>query len=1073
MFSPLKKAINKNPFFTLSLVSQFFYLPLLFSNPYLENQSNWTCKLNQNCLRYLKIDLDKQDEESIYKSCEYEYKIVETCCKSLNNCPSLYRVDENLNTLKSNLLSSGDNQACLAGNMASLMSSVDTIQKKTCQLGARNCKVACEDRLHDFKRRIKSCFSINSGIDEALEQAKAGGSNSSCYRELKEIADKYKLQSRTKRSELREDLSVQDIVNCESLKRKRNTGLGTKKAMQVCNQANQELSARKQAEQQKREEEESQKREEERQAELERQEEEELARKQEEFEDRAKMLQADMEYTQEEDTKNESSENNLQAQGIEANRQLAESQNSQSSDNQIIKPTESEQAEEPDKKEEEGKNKQSEEDKNSETDKEDETQETNKEDKNKPADSSKPAEDLKTLKQTESSTIKPVAPIVSSEGANTQTSSALSSQNTKDKKTSNRNRNKKSDNIAGSDKTETSNTNPSQTTNSTQTESSDTASISSLAGNTNNTSCPVDMPKIISAVVFQSVSAPQIEPMNEQDHPPYNNYDLVMGKPAGVLVKLDRQTKITKNQDFNLVLHISGANKYHRYCFHEPFNGDMVKGQEGYCSFTLSDLKKEGRYKFFSLPMNKDNLNREKAFKVTVILYPRKYGDNEKCQLRKDFNMRTIKTYDLKLGFTRIDGGQNCYASSRNINSGYDSVSVKQVEDFVYSEEVKSYIPSMFPVKNVFSKVLEYRWRGKFYDYVKGNCNNNLFVKRPTNTVGLLRDIDDLEYIRASLSYHKLIAIVPESYFVFHRGLNHDSSGFIISPRWETKRGILWWKRYEGFLGGSWNIAFVHKDEENKGTVAHELAHTLGQGREFYEPLERCQQFKGSSVKLCKDYKVPRALNLLKDKKAWQFIRNKYSIMNNKSDIKNLWIDRDTFQKIFQVLSQRVVIPNTDNFIDDSLTYRRKSYYRKNKNSSLKAVISGFYYEKESTLIIPSVKLKKTKLATPSFYPQTENTKLPVITFELREGKTTLQKIKRPILKMQMKTLYKNKEPETKPFEFAPFIAIFDLPADYKNRDLKIIALSPTKKEIYPIPVPKTRKKEQPKLTKHTKKRMI
>ena len=176
-------------------------------------------------MRYLKSDLDKENEQSLYKVCEYEYKIVETCCESLNNCPSLYRVDENLNNLKSNLLNSGDSQACSAGNMSSLMAEVEGVQKETCQLGARNCKVDCEDRLNDFKQRVKSCFSISSRIDEALEQAKTAQANLSCYKELKATADKYKRQSRTGRSALREDLSVQDIVDCESLKRKGTIGI--------------------------------------------------------------------------------------------------------------------------------------------------------------------------------------------------------------------------------------------------------------------------------------------------------------------------------------------------------------------------------------------------------------------------------------------------------------------------------------------------------------------------------------------------------------------------------------------------------------------------------------------------------------------------------------------------------------------------------------------------------------------------------------------------------------------------------------------------------------------------------
>ena len=48
------------------------------------------------------------------------------------------------------------------------------------------------------------------------------------------------------------------------------------------------------------------------------------------------------------------------------------------------------------------------------------------------------------------------------------------------------------------------------------------------------------MPDIESQFVFQSVEAPQIEPIHQQGNP-FDNYDLVMGKPAGVLVDLDKR----------------------------------------------------------------------------------------------------------------------------------------------------------------------------------------------------------------------------------------------------------------------------------------------------------------------------------------------------------------------------------------------------------------------------------------------------------------------------------------------------------------------------------------------------
>ena len=459
--------------------------------------------------------------------------------------------------------------------------------------------------------------------------------------------------------------------------------------------------------------------------------------------------------------------------------------------------------------------------------------------------------------------------------------------------------------------------------------------------------------------------------------------------------------------------------------------------------------------------MNEGFLNRDKAvYSITLTLYPRGYGNDKLCHKIKTFKMNIIKTHDLRIGFTRIYGGENCYAS-RNKNTGYNVSSYQRVRDFTYSDEVKLNIPSMFPVKKIDSKPLKYRSITNNYDYIEGHCNNK-FARERKNTVGLLSDIAELEHIRASLNYHKLIAVVPRSYFAFHRGKD-NTVGFMILPVWRNWKwywffGRRWFK--SGFLGGSWNIAFVSEDEVDEGTVAHELAHTLGQGREFYEDGELCHQFKRNSLKPCENYKIPRALKVW-GRQSWQFLIDKTSIMsaNKKGNINNLWIDRDTYQKTFQLLSKKVVVPNNEELYEDSIVF----YRRKEKESSLKVIITGFYYEKEKDFLIPDIKVRKTKLSTYSFYPKTENTKIPVVIFQLKEGDKLVQQIKRPVFKMQMKTFYKNNEEKTEGFEFSPLISALNLPKNYRERNLRIVVLDPWKKEIYSSLVPKKIRRQLPK----------
>ena len=338
--------------------------------------------------------------------------------------------------------------------------------------------------------------------------------------------------------------------------------------------------------------------------------------------------------------------------------------------------------------------------------------------------------------------------------------------------------------------------------------------------------CPVPMPEIESVVVFQSVEAPQIEPMNEQSNLPYDDYDLVEEKPAGVLVhiKTNFKKKVEKEHLYRMALHIgSNDNVVRRIsCFREvQINKKMDSNDREPCSFTGNSLDKRGYYKFMPFPMF--SLSSEKFLRqgrtnipVKIVIH---YVFNERnCKTEKTFRINLIKTKNLKLGFTRIYAGDSCQ---------YSPVSYESVNDFANSDEVQHNIPSMFPVQEVSSNVLNYIWKGRNYNYVEGKCDNSIAKNRPKRTIGLLSDVQELENTRADLGYSKLIAIVPESYSVFHKGVDHESTGFIVHPLWRSR---LFWIKY-GFLGGSWNIAFVNEDRLNKKTTSHELAHSRSRQR--------------------------------------------------------------------------------------------------------------------------------------------------------------------------------------------------------------------------------------------------
>ena len=56
---------------------------------------------------------------------------------------------------------------------------------------------------------------------------------------------------------------------------------------------------------------------------------------------------------------------------------------------------------------------------------------------------------------------------------------------------------------------------------------------------------------------------------------------------------------------------------------------------------------------------------------------------------------------------------------------------------------------------------------------------------------------------------------------------------------------------------------------------------------------------------------------------------------------------------------------------------------------------------------------------------------------------------------MEIKTFYRDKAPTTEPFYFSRMNAFIDLPKDQRQRDLKVIVLSPEGKEIYSSTVSK------------------
>ena len=186
--------------------------------------------------------------------------------------------------------------------------------------------------------------------------------------------------------------------------------------------------------------------------------------------------------------------------------------------------------------------------------------------------------------------------------------------------------------------------------------------------------------------------------------------------------------------------------------------------------------------------------------------------------------------------------------------------------------------------------------------------------------MGFLKDIRNLRMERAEWrgkgKYDKLFAVVSKDYFLYHKlhksldiQIDKEIYGVSLVPDFrETLRDHLLIFNHDdhpwSFLG---DVAFIREDQLNKGALSHELAHLLGQRKDFYN-LESpdCRPFQGIPLIGCGGYEIPKALyaKIVRGKLSWSFITKRLSIMDDKQYIENLWIDRESHQRVFSVMAK-------------------------------------------------------------------------------------------------------------------------------------------------------------------------
>ena len=913
-------------FIILTLFFQFLFISKAYTS-YL-----YTCQTDEFCLDELHNDfLNTSSNKSIDKYCKVSLENAGVCCSDPLACSNNSFRQATQTIIERNWSFVTNKQVAPISCQTHQLSVVsNSVGRELCHLAEALCQKECQVKLNEFKEAFKSCFRIpsSSSLDDILEKAKKPTKNQECYKEMRQVAEKYKVQSLEGKAGLKEQIKAEDIVKCKEVNKEKTQENLMKLTQNTCQIA-------KTKQEQIREKERKKKAREQATAETERKKAREEARKSKAETERKK--------AREEARKSKAEAERLKAQE-KARKTEAEILKSQSQSNEA-------------------------------------NLETNTI-KNQVLNTQTLGQEAQNKLRTESTSKK----------------SAFQSQQ-------------------------------------------DPETIHLARASNNNSGCPISMPEIEYVTMFQSVEAPQKEYIKNQKKIPYNKFDIVTGKPAGLLVKLQKEN-MDSREKFNMVWKIRGGEKEFKYCFHQPFKEHgMQLIESDKCVFTRDSLEQQGDYKLFPIKEfahNKKEL--PKFYKLQVLLYSDKY--KQECHKTKTFSLNAFDLETMKIGFTRIEAPKSggCkYASSGEFKKSSFSKEIDQIN-------------RMFPMKVTVSPVIQ---------KIEGSCNNQS-SERWSGVEGLLSDIASLDNIRvhpyqdSSDSYDKIVAVVSESYFLYHRSIT-DVVGFVFMPI-IARKSFSFWDLIPTYIGGSWNVLFIREDhQKHTGVLSHELAHTLGQGREFYEDKKACRQFRAHSLQDCRYYMIPRALDVFLEngKYKWSLIKERFSFMSNivGGSMNHLWIDRDSYQKILSTAIRH------KSFVMDPWVHLydevEQSINNKQTRDSLKAVISGFYYEKKDRFILAKTDILKNKMKE---FSLSENVDVPTLTFQLKEGKTVLQQIKRPVFDLEMEVLYKNKASEKKPFPFFHTRVAFKLPRDYKQRNLSILVLNPKKKLIYSTIVPKKEK---------------
>ena len=582
-------------------------------------------------------------------------------------------------------------------------------------------------------------------------------------------------------------------------------------------------------------------------------------------------------------------------------------------------------------------------------------------------------------------------------------------------------------------------------------------------------------PVSLKQLVYQSVKAPQIEPIEEQDKDKevFNNYDLLRDKPAGLIVEIEKsswakdlrrrfnlnETLALLDVNFSLSLKVNGVLYDEILCSEKLSSRDVeynpdpfLRGEEldietkaEYCKLNWLKFGYLSTYKFIPLPTESYDLLGQYLGSVNIqIVSELEYKGKtiKPCSSSTSFKVNMLQPKKFKVLLTGI------YGEIKN-DKGDDIcklgiTDLHQLEKIFKSDEVRKDFFNMFPVSNRAGKKPSFNLTIKNgqYVYQTATCGNS-------KKENLFSDVINLNRLRKEYGGQRIIAIVPRKYVAHYKG-STTKSGFM---RYMTPVRKIPFSDFFLDSRPSYQVAFIREDEVNAGTLLHELAHTFGQGKEFYEsqsfvdettyatPYYYCAQFTSLGKKPedrephedfifydvefiigtpCPEYRItggvfrtlnvtPTRLSKEPRRQVWKLLNNQESFMGNSKQIQRRgyqqWIDRDTYQKTLKIMTGNLEISEEgleqmDKKTADKIREKQKKLIDCSVGKRPVISISGIYErrEDEGYLTDFSAEVSKVEDASRFFFGEQfsigkEEEEGDYLSFQLKKANKLIEEI--------------------------------------------------------------------------------